>query len=98
MIKLIEANKKQNYYVYDIEIVDKINIYNYNSQQEQFLKIILYDPKNVSFLRDMFERGYQLGDFKKQLPNRGMVLSRRCNTIINTWRVFETSTFKNFIH
>ena len=64
MIKLIEANKKQNYYVYDIEIVDKINIYNYNSQQEQFLKIILYDPKNVSFLRDMFERGYQLGDFK----------------------------------
>jgi len=64
LIKLIEANKKQNYYVYDIEIVDKINIYNYNSQQEQFLKIILYDPKNVSFLRDMFERGYQLGDFK----------------------------------
>jgi len=64
LTKLIEANKKQNYYVYDIEIVDKINIYNYNSQQEQFLKIILYDPKNVSFLRDMFERGYQLGDFK----------------------------------
>ena len=31
LAKLIENNKKQQYYVKDIEIVDKINIYNYNS-------------------------------------------------------------------
>ena len=48
----------------DIEIVKKINIYNYNADYEEYLKIILYDPKNVSFLRDLFEKGYPIGDFK----------------------------------
>ena len=64
LAKLIENNKKQQYYVKDIEIVDKINIYNYNSDKEQYLKIILYDPKNVSFLRDFFERGYSIGNLR----------------------------------
>ena len=61
---MLERNKKQNYYVKDIEIVEKINIYNYNAKKEEYLKIILYDPKNVSFLRDNFEKGYNIGDFK----------------------------------
>ena len=58
--QLLENNRKQPYYIYDIEIVDKINIYNYNSDKEQYLKIILYDTKNVSFLRDIFEKGYNM--------------------------------------
>ena len=62
LTKLLENNRKQSYYVYDIEIVEKINIYNYNANKEQYLKIILYDPKNVSFLRDIFERGYNIGN------------------------------------
>ena len=61
---MLERNKKQNYYVKDIEIVEKINIYNYNAKKEEYLKIILYDPKNVSCLRDNFEKGYNIGDFK----------------------------------
>ena len=62
--QLLENNRKQPYYIYDIEIVDKINIYNYNPDKEQYLKIILYDPKNVSFLRDIFEKGYNIGKFR----------------------------------
>ena len=64
MTSLLERNRKQKYYVKDIEIVEKINIYNYNANKEEYLKIILYDPKNVSFLRDTFEKGYSIGDFK----------------------------------
>ena len=64
LTKLLENNRKQPYYVYDIEIVEKINIYNYNPEKEQYLKIILYDPKNVSFLRDIFEKGYLIGNLK----------------------------------
>ena len=48
----------------DIEIVEKTNIFNYNAEKEEYLKIILYDPKNVSFLRDLFEKGYSIGNFR----------------------------------
>ena len=48
----------------DIEIVEKINIFNYNEKKEEFLKIILYDPKSVSFLRDTFEKGYAIDTFR----------------------------------
>ena len=64
LTKLLESNKKQNYYVYDIEIVEKIDIFTYHQDKEPFLKIILYEPKNVAFLRDIFEKGIDLGDFK----------------------------------
>ena len=46
---LLERNKKQNFYVKDIEIVEKTNIFNYNANKEEYLKIILYDPKSVPF-------------------------------------------------
>ena len=61
---LLERNKKQNFYVKDIEIVEKTNIFNYNANKEEYLKIILYDPKNVSFLRDIFEKGFSIDTFR----------------------------------
>ena len=40
-----------------IEIDKKINIYNYKNKLKEYLKITLYQPKNVSYLRDQFEKG-----------------------------------------
>ena len=42
---LLERNKKQNYYVKDIEIVEKVNIFNYHADKEEYLKIILFKYK-----------------------------------------------------
>ncbi|MCQ2816626.1 MAG: hypothetical protein MJ252_05085 [archaeon] len=51
------SNPSQNYFVKDIEIVNKVDLYMYNPDPEPFLKITLYQPKNVSMLRDNFEKG-----------------------------------------
>ena len=53
----IKNNSQQAQYVRSIEIVEKTNIFMYTDKLESFLKITLYSPKNVSLLRDLFEKG-----------------------------------------
>ena len=53
----LKKNSQQPYYIKSIEIVKKTNLFLYNPNEEDYLKITLYQPKNVSFLRDQFERG-----------------------------------------
>ena len=60
---LLKANSaNQEHCVKEITIVSKIDIFMYNPNPEDFLKIVLYQPKNVSFLRERFEGGSILID------------------------------------
>ena len=54
----IKIKQEQPHYIKDIEIVNKINIYNFTKEEQEYLKIILYQPKNVSLLREIFEKGF----------------------------------------
>ena len=61
LIKHFEKN--EDHFIKAIEIEEKINIYNYTEESQNYLKIILYQPKNVSTLRDYFEKGVIFKDF-----------------------------------
>lgn len=54
--KIIQESSTQPQYIKSLEIVEKTNIFMYTSRIESYIKIILYQPKNVSYLRDFFEK------------------------------------------
>ncbi len=58
LMQKIESKQKQPHYIKSIEIIKKTNIYNYTDKTQEYIKIILYQPKNVSLLRDLFEKGF----------------------------------------
>lgn len=57
LTETIAKSSRQAQYVREIEIVQKTNIFMYTDKLESFIKITLYSPKNVSLLRDLFEKG-----------------------------------------
>ncbi len=54
--KILENSGQQNNLVKEIEIVEKTNVFMYTDKIESYLKIVLYQPKNVATLRDYFEK------------------------------------------
>ena len=63
MKNLVVNNKKNQFSIYDIEIKEQLNVNIYNSTKNKYLKIILYDPKNVLFWRNIFEKSLAKEDF-----------------------------------
>ena len=55
--KKLENKDKSKRLINKIELVKKINMYKYYNKKEDYLKITLYKPKNVSYLRELFENG-----------------------------------------
>ena len=60
---MVINNKKKQFSIYDIAIVDILNINNNNSTQDKYLRLILYDPKNAFFWWNNFEKSLTKGNF-----------------------------------
>ena len=55
LINILKQKHDSNYLVHSVTPVTKTDIFHYSSTSSSFLKITLYQPKNVSYLRDYFE-------------------------------------------
>ena len=65
--KIIEQKKSFSegfFNVMNLEIVNKVDLMNYNQNTEDFIKITLRNPQFVSCLRDNFEKEIQISNFK----------------------------------
>ena len=60
---MVVNHKKNQISIKYIEITEQLNVNIYNSTKNKYLKIILYNPKNDLFWRNIFEKSLAKGNF-----------------------------------
>jgi len=63
-VKLNEFNDSEQFTVRSLEISKKYSIFEYGEAKENFIKITVSQPKVVSSLRELFERGFGFSGYE----------------------------------
>ena len=85
MKNLVVNNKKNQFSIKYIEITEQLYFNIYNSTKNKYLKIILYNPKNALFWRNIFEKSLGKGNFIFEIQ----IFESKKNCLIRFMRLME---------